>query len=334
MQYSTVKAYYIVNNIAFYLIYSLIIIITINNMKKITLLLLALTTSFYVNAQTVISFETSEGYTEGDINGQNGWGAIAGNTNTFVSSAQASDGTLSQQLVPSNLGGISGGLSPTEVSTQPVVFVSTDMFVESSDGALSTVEFATQSPSQGSITTRVAFGTDDVIRVLDDDGAGALAFIDTGATFTRDTWFELEIEHRFDDGEILYYIDGNLIFTGTVYAGTNVEQLVTIFDNLESGAFYDNMVFQDGVLSVEDNTLSESISVYPNPTNGDLNINFTRNLGTTNVDIINVNGQKVLNASIEGFGNNTIGTSKLANGIYFAQITSPEGSRTIKFIRN
>ena len=94
------------------------------------------------------------------------------------------------------------------------------------------------------------------------------------------------------------------------------------------------MTFQDGVLSIDENTLSENVSVFPNPTNGDLNINFTRNFGATNIDIINVNGQKVLNASIEGFGNNSIATSKLANGIYFAQISSDTGTTTIKFIKN
>lgn len=91
----------------------------------------------------------------------------------------------------------------------------------------------------------------------------------------------------------------------------------------------------DTLLSVNENVLAENISVFPNPTNADLNINFARNFGTTTVAIINVNGQKVLNASIEGFGNNTLGTSKLATGIYFAQVTTQEGSTTtIKFIKN
>ncbi|WP_299212686.1 T9SS type A sorting domain-containing protein [uncultured Dokdonia sp.] len=87
-------------------------------------------------------------------------------------------------------------------------------------------------------------------------------------------------------------------------------------------------------LSVNDNVLADNISVFPNPTTTDLNINFARNFGATNVAVINVNGQKVLNASMEGFGNNTIATSKLANGIYFAQVTTQEGTTTIKFIKN
>ena len=94
------------------------------------------------------------------------------------------------------------------------------------------------------------------------------------------------------------------------------------------------MGFQDGVLSVEDNALSENVSVFPNPTSGDLNINFARNFETLNVDIINVNGQKVLSQEMEGVGSNTLATSRLANGVYFAQISSDEGSTTIKFIKN
>ena len=88
------------------------------------------------------------------------------------------------------------------------------------------------------------------------------------------------------------------------------------------------------VLSINDNVLSKNIFVFPNPTNGDLNINFSRNFGTTNIAIINVNGQKVLSVSMEGFGNKTISTSSLAKGIYFAQVTTETGSTTVKVIKN
>ncbi len=87
-------------------------------------------------------------------------------------------------------------------------------------------------------------------------------------------------------------------------------------------------------LSTDDNILADNISVFPNPTSADLNINFTRNFGTTNIAVINVNGQKVMSASVDGIGNNTLATSKLANGIYFAQITNETGITTIKFIKN
>ncbi|MFT5890323.1 MAG: hypothetical protein ACI9Y7_000413 [Dokdonia sp.] len=95
-----------------------------------------------------------------------------------------------------------------------------------------------------------------------------------------------------------------------------------------------DLIGDDSLSAGEDTLLSDSISLFPNPTNGDLNINFARNFGATNVSVINVNGQKVVSASMEGFGNNTLATSKLANGIYFAQVTNQEGTATIKFIKN
>jgi len=88
------------------------------------------------------------------------------------------------------------------------------------------------------------------------------------------------------------------------------------------------------LLSTQNYILADSISVFPNPTNGDLNINFARNLGAADINIINLNGQIVLNTSLEANGNNTIETSKLVSGIYFAEITSDNGNATIKFIKN
>ncbi len=88
------------------------------------------------------------------------------------------------------------------------------------------------------------------------------------------------------------------------------------------------------VLSVEDNVLSDNISLFPNPTNGDLNINFSRSFGAANVNVININGQVVLSSSIDAIGNNTIATSELATGVYFAQITTDNGVATKRFVKN
>jgi hypothetical protein len=88
------------------------------------------------------------------------------------------------------------------------------------------------------------------------------------------------------------------------------------------------------VLSVDSDIFSESISVYPNPTTGDLNVDFARNFGTTNIDIINISGQRVLTASVEAIGNKRLGTSKLSSGVYFANISNGTESTTVKFIKN
>ena len=115
--------------------------------------------------------------------------------------------------------------------------------------------------------------------------------------------------------------------------GTCVADITDIADFDLDNSWVLNVI-GDEVLGLNDNVLADNISLYPNPTNSDLNINFARNFGATNIAVINVNGQKVMSASVDGIGNNTLATSKLANGIYFAQVTNQEGTATIKFIKN
>src|SRR5690554_7976045 len=64
-----------------------------------------------VNAQTTISFESSEGFSIGDINGQNGWTVTGDGTGGFISnqtisSSIASQGTQSLKIdEDTNFGG-------------------------------------------------------------------------------------------------------------------------------------------------------------------------------------------------------------------------------------
>ena len=110
----------------------------------------------------------------------------------------------------------------------------------------------------------------------------------------------------------------------------------TEIDTINEGAVsFAWTLFGETTLSVADHSiLSGSVSVSPNPTDGDLNINFTQDIGSLTLDITNVNGQKVLSTTMEGVGSNTIATNDLASGVYFAHIRSNEGSTTVKFIKN
>lgn len=87
-------------------------------------------------------------------------------------------------------------------------------------------------------------------------------------------------------------------------------------------------------LSVSENVLADAISLFPNPSNGDINLNLTRNLGAASVNIINVSGQKVLSSEVESLGNTVLQTAALSRGVYFAQISTEQGSTTIKFVKN
>ena len=92
------------------------------------------------------------------------------------------------------------------------------------------------------------------------------------------------------------------------------------------------VIRDEGILSVEDNILAENIALFPNPTNGDMTLDFARSFGQANVSITNITGQAVMNVTTEG--STQLETSRLASGIYFAQIATDNASTVIKFVKN
>ncbi|RMB56159.1 T9SS C-terminal target domain-containing protein [Dokdonia sinensis] len=123
-------------------------------------------------------------------------------------------------------------------------------------------------------------------------------------------------------------IDPDDVFAGGFTSWSNISTLIDA--SFPSFAF---TLRDDQELSVTDNVLADNISVYPNPTNGDLNISSSRSFGRLNISVINVAGQQVLSTTIEGV-NGTLNSTKLPSGIYFAEISSNQGSTVIKFIKN
>ena len=68
-----------------------------------------------------------------------------------------------------------------------------------------------------------------------------------------------------------------------------------------------------------------NLVVYPNPTAGNLNVNFTAESNTLNVKLMNVAGQLIYNETVEHFlgtYNSMINIAEQAKGVYFLQITS------------
>lgn len=141
--------------------------------------------------------------------------------------------------------------------------------------------------------------------------------------------------------ELAETIDGIVFRIGANQAGETAESYLFStgcgFGSVNSFGFDNDYVMNiigDTVLSVNDTQLAEAISLFPNPTNGDLNIDFARNLGEVSVNLINVSGQVLLNTKLEGVSSNVLPTSSLATGVYFAQIATEQGSTTIKFVKN
>ena len=85
-----------------------------------------------------------------------------------------------------------------------------------------------------------------------------------------------------------------------------------------------------GTLSAETDTLSE-MSLFPNPTDGIVNLKSGQHIDK--VDIYTLNGQLVTSIQNEN-DTNQFDISALQAGIYFANLQSALGNKTIKLIKN
>jgi hypothetical protein len=89
---------------------------------------------------------------------------------------------------------------------------------------------------------------------------------------------------------------------------------------------------------IEENKFLNNFSVYPIPTNGDLDVTFDYSgLNALAVKLFNLLGQNQYNETINeltGKYHNIINMSQMANGIYLLQIRSDKGSVNIKIVKD
>ncbi len=100
--------------------------------------------------------------------------------------------------------------------------------------------------------------------------------------------------------------------------------------NIYEGSPNDEIVGLDEISEVS------QLNVYPNPTEGELNIAFTiKNSATTDVKIMSITGQEIQSHFINAeAGSNLVlvDTNELESGVYFVQLTVNGTSKTIQFV--
>mgnify|MGYP001602240382 CR=1 FL=1 len=90
-------------------------------------------------------------------------------------------------------------------------------------------------------------------------------------------------------------------------------------------------------VNVNDFSLSDKISVYPNPSTGDVFINVgLSNMNSIDVTLFNAIGEAVISKKINMPSNNEIklDLNNKPDGIYLLEIETSEGNRTKKIIIN
>ena len=93
-------------------------------------------------------------------------------------------------------------------------------------------------------------------------------------------------------------------------------------------------VHGDGASDVNElETNHSNYSIYPNPVNNVLNINFNQQIKNAQISIMNISGQTIKRLSTENTTKFEMNTSNLPSGIYFARIFADGKITTLKFIK-
>ncbi len=87
-------------------------------------------------------------------------------------------------------------------------------------------------------------------------------------------------------------------------------------------------------LGISDSTIENSFIVFPNPSNGVLNIKSRFDVGEATVAIFDMNGRKVFNQTIELHQSASVDATGLTSGIYLIEIKGADRSQTTKLIIN
>ncbi|MBV6881082.1 T9SS type A sorting domain-containing protein [Epilithonimonas ginsengisoli] len=296
-------------------------------MKNKYLLILSVISSFAF-AQQNISFESSEGYTLGDINGQNGWTVTESSdgplTNQIVTNERASSGTYAfknahvaqfgDQWFP--IFGIEKSFSPALDYKNTTI--SYDFY--SSDQNGSDFEFALYHENLEDevfdIVTAVGFENRGNIYIYPDLNLGGYTI--TTAKWQVNRWYNLKIE--FTEANIKYYLDNNLILSVANNSKVNLDGMNFLHNNFGGDAYYDNIIVNDEVLAVND-AKKGNIKLYPNPVKDILKLNLPNGEKIATIEVYNTLGQKV-----SDFSNvEEINLKELKSGVYIINLKNNKG---------
>ncbi len=102
----------------------------------------------------------------------------------------------------------------------------------------------------------------------------------------------------------------------------------------KTGVYYlDNVyLYVEGTAGLEDNNIID-VSVYPNPSNSIWNFR-TGNTVITSVEVFNLLGKRVASQRSNNSTEASISTQGLTSGIYIARITTEQGTKSVKLIKN
>lgn len=294
-------------------------------MRKTLFSLIATSAIFYsVNAQTKISFETSEGYNTGALGGQKTWTAWgeAPASFTSVSTAKASDGVRSLKITSNESISDNYGIETTVQGYDKAV-ISYDINVDALNGSDS---FLVVYSDEYELVAAVDFDFNGTVLVNDSTQE---ELVETSKSYNANTWYNVRIELDFSTHEVKYYVGSELLHTGSIDSTvTNFGVLDIMTDDYGTGFYVDNIQVTDATLATSEVYKKDVFRVYPNPTVDVVNFDVTGKINS--VEVYDAAGKLVKTAND---GAKSINVSALSKGNYVVKVKTESASYTKKVIK-
>ena len=224
-----------------------------------------------ISAQNQISFETSEGYQLGSLNGQNSWQITDDGEGNFVENQVVSAEKFSAGIYSFKNGytdAYGGQMFPIigaqKSFDQPLDYndttISFDVLVTETDGSIfEMAAYGISADEEYYPIFDLAFdysGTLHVITSIDYD------MEDTGISWQPNQWYKVTV--KVSANEIKYFIDGTLIYTTPNFTQINLEGMNFLHDNYGGDAYIDNIKINEANMAVS-SVKKGNLAVYPNP---------------------------------------------------------------------
>jgi hypothetical protein len=175
--------------------------------------------------------------------------------------------------------------------------------------------------------------------------------LDLVAVATSDTTIMLDWVD-ITDNEEGFSIERSTSFNGTYTEITTVTENIETYEdtgltpqtgyyyrvrafNAQDTSIYSNKAFAATVIvSTDDVSPAEIFDIFPNPTNGQLNVNWSETVeGWLMLNLTEITGRQLLSRKVPGYlKNETISIHHLPAGMYLMEITLPDGSRFVERI--
>ena len=300
-----------------------------------------------VNAQNTISFEESEGYTLGTLNGQNGWAVSGGERD----GSEITQVTIVNDLegYPTNVLKFIGRDSeadPIEATKQidPAsnnFSIINHVYADGRDEDNgSDITFTTRdlSGSEVLLISGIKFEYNGNVQILYSYSElyDEYFYTDTeveATTFEANTWYEVKTTFDITAGTVTYYLNDQLLRTVPFIRGTAVDAITCEFDDYTSSFYVDDITVTPGIAGLNNQAVA-SFTVSPNPSSSIINIEGSNNAIVNSITVTDLNGRVVKSVESAGVSKTQVNVTDLSAGIYMLNISSDKGVTTKKIIKN